>query len=204
MGNWLKGAVGVALLGGLLGCGTETTSPDSGPAPADAGPDTVVADAAAADAMVDLVAACSTAYECAIDCPRCRDDCGLEHGETVNGRYQGLIMCGQNAPGGACDIQSSVHVGCLAENCADEALACLGQLPTGGGSAGCAEVYGCVVACEGNVTCTFDCYDQGSAMALRIFDRIQDCAALAVCRLADIDCVARPCGNLTSACGIMR
>ena len=193
----------IVLALGLWGCGDDPEDADT-PMNDATVPDALVVDAAAADAMIDPVATCSAAIECAIDTPRRRDDCALEYGEAIDARYQALLACAQGAPGGSCDTQTSVHVGCLAENCAEEAEACVGPLPSSQGDAPCAEVYACFVACEGNVPCAFDCYAQGSTMALRVFDRLQDCNALAVCDLSDIDCISRPCRGLVSACGIPR
>ena len=199
MTEWKRLGLATLLGAFIWACGD--TESDDEPGAADAlVPDAMVMDSGLADAMVDLVAACSAAIECAIDTPRQRDDCGQEQGETVDGLYQALLECAQRAEGGSCDTQSSVHVACLADNCAGEASDCLGPLPAETGSATCAEVYGCIVACEGNVQCTFDCYQQGTAEALRIFDRLQDCNALAVCTLDDLDCIGRPCGQLVRAC----
>jgi len=201
--KWRHYLVAMAVMMSMGGCGED--DPDSGEPSVDAAlPDVMIPDAAPADAMVDLTVSCAAAIECAIDTPRQRDECALEYGETVDDRYQALLACAQRAEGGACDTQTSVHVACLADHCTPEAEACLGPLPAGNGSTTCAEVYACVVACEGNVGCTFDCYSRGSTMALRIFDRLQDCNALAVCDLSDVDCIGRPCGGLVRACGIPR
>ena len=203
--SWRRWAACALLASIAWGCGED--EPDTGNyvLVVDASrPDAAPPDAAPADAMVDLVAACAAAIECAIDTPRQRDDCALEYGAVVDERYQTVLACAQAAEGGSCDTQTSVHVACLADNCADEAEACMGPLPSGNGAASCAEVYACVVACEGNVRCTFDCYAEGSAMALRIFDSPQDCNALAVCNLSDLDCIGRPCGRVVAACGIPR
>ena len=92
MMRWRPWVACVLLTAALWGCGEDESDTDSRVMDASL-PDATPVDAEPADAMEDLVAACAAAIECAIDTPRQRDDCALEYGDTVDGRYQALLAC---------------------------------------------------------------------------------------------------------------
>ena len=108
---------------------------------------------------------------CAASDDGCYTDCYLEG--TVAGRsdHDDITQCAiTNNCYDAADYQT-----CMSTNCQSVIDACF---VTSTGTLTCQEMYDCIVACpSGDQSCTWGCFNNGSAAAQSEYDGMQDCFA---------------------------
>lgn len=105
---------------------------------------------------------CQTTYDCLTSCPTGDDACvTVCHGRATPEAQVimgDMVQCFQSQ----CDVPDAQFQECAMTKCTDEINACY---PGMIGDLTCEQAYDCMVQCNGNQTCTSDCYSRGNAAA---------------------------------------